>query len=66
MRSLLVAATLVVFAGPIIAAQSGAPAAMTADAIMTKVAANQDRTEAARMRYIYMQHIRITDRKSVV
>jgi hypothetical protein len=63
MRFLLVAAAVVVFAGPMIAAQSVAPAAMTADAIMAKVAANQDGTEAARMRYIYQQHIRITSRK---
>jgi hypothetical protein len=63
MRSLLLAAAIAVFAGPAIAAQSAAPATRTAKEIMSRVAANQDRTEAARTRYIYQQHIRITSRK---
>ncbi len=38
--------------------------APTADEIMATVAANQDRTEAARMHYIYQQHIRMISRKT--
>jgi hypothetical protein len=34
-----------------------------ADAIMSRVAANQDQTEAARQHYIYLQHIRMVSRK---
>lgn len=33
--------------------------ALTADAIMARVAANQDRTEALRKQYVYSQHIHI-------
>jgi hypothetical protein len=71
MRFLLLAAAVAAFHGHAIAmqiatpatAQTAAPAMPTADEIMAKVGANQDRTEAARTRYIYMQHIRITSRK---
>lgn len=63
MRSLLLAAAVVVFAGPTMVPQSATPAAPTAEEIMAKVAANQDRTEAARTHYVYLQHIRITSRK---
>lgn len=51
--------------GSAVAGQSNAaPAATpTADEIMAKVAANQDRTEAARTHYIYQQHIRTVSRK---
>jgi hypothetical protein len=63
MRSLLLAAATAVFASSAIAAQSVTPATPTADEIMAKVAVNQDRTEAARTRYIYMQHIRAVSRK---
>ena len=45
-------------------AQSATPAAPTAEEIMAKVAANQDRTEAARTHYVYMQHIRAGSRKT--
>jgi hypothetical protein len=62
-RFLLLAAAIVVFAGQMIVAQSATPAAPTAEEIMAKVAANQDRTEAARTHYIYQQHIRVTSRK---
>jgi hypothetical protein len=62
MRCLLLAAAIAVFAGPAIA-QTAAPEGLIADQIMAKVAANQDRTEAARTRYIYMQHIRTVSRK---
>jgi hypothetical protein len=68
MRQLLLAAAIAVLAWPAIAAQSAAPATLTADEvlardIMAKVATNQDRTEAARTHYIYMQHIRAVSRK---
>ncbi|HEX6496591.1 MAG TPA: hypothetical protein VF018_13970 [Acidobacteriaceae bacterium] len=63
MRLLLLAASIAVFAGHAIAAQSAVPEALTADQIMTKVAANQDRTEAARSHYIYLQHVRMVSRK---
>ena len=68
MRRLLLAAAIVVLAGTAIAAQTTVPRSPTADEvlardIMAKVAANQDRTEAARTRYIYQQHIRAVSRK---
>lgn len=50
-------------AGCAMAAQTPGPATLTADEIMARVATNQDRTEAARMRYIYQQHIRMVSRK---
>ena len=37
--------------------------ALTADAIMARVAGNQDRAEAARTRLVYVQHARIQSRK---
>jgi hypothetical protein len=57
------AAAALLLAGHSMAAQTVTPATLTADEIMAKVAANQDRTEAARTRYIYMQHIRTVSRK---
>jgi hypothetical protein len=64
MRFLLLAAAIAVLAGPATVAQTtGAPDALSADQIMAKVAANQDRTEAARSHYIYLQHIRMVSRK---
>lgn len=36
---------------------------LTADAIMARVAANQDRVEAERVRYVYVQHARVVSRK---
>jgi hypothetical protein len=63
MRRLLLAAVIAVFAGSTMQAQSAAPATPNAEEIMAKVAANQDRTEAARTHYIYMQHIRAVSRK---
>jgi hypothetical protein len=45
------------------AAQTAESTTPTADEIMARVATNQDRTEAARMRYIYQQHIRMVSRK---
>jgi hypothetical protein len=52
-----------VFALGISALAGEQPSPMTAEQIMARVAANQDRTEAARARYIYQQHIRIASRK---
>jgi hypothetical protein len=64
MRCLLIAAAIAVLAGPATVAQTAAaPDALSADQIMAKVAANQDRTEAARSHYIYLQHIRMLSRK---
>jgi hypothetical protein len=36
---------------------------LTADQIMTRVAANQDRSEAARAHYVYIQHAHVISRK---
>ena len=64
MRCLLLAAAIAVLAGPATVAQTAAaPDALSADQIMAKVGANQDRTEAARSHYIYLQHIRTVSRK---
>lgn len=63
MRIFLVATAVAVFVCPAVLAQTAAPAALTADQIMTRVAANQDRSEAARTHYIYQQHIRMISRK---
>jgi hypothetical protein len=64
MRFLLLAAAIAVLAGSATVAQTtAAPDALSADQIMAKVAANQDRTEAARSHYIYLQHIRMVSRK---
>src|SRR5882757_9934267 len=63
MRRLLLAAAIAVFAEGAIVAQTATSATPNAEEIMAKVAANQDRTEAARTRYIYMQHIRAVSRK---
>jgi hypothetical protein len=63
MRCLLLAAGFTVLAGCACEAQSAAPQALTADQIMARVGANQDRTEAARTRYVYLQHIHVVSRK---
>src|SRR5207237_565245 len=39
------------------------PAGLTAEAIMARVAANQDRSEALRKQYVYKQHIHILTHK---
>jgi hypothetical protein len=47
-------------------AQSSLPeqaAPLTADAIMARVAANQDRTEALRKQYVYLQHTHVVTHK---
>lgn len=63
MRTLLLAIVSAAIACPAMLAQT-APAALTADQIMAKVASNQDRTEAARTHYLYLQHIRAVSRKT--
>jgi hypothetical protein len=63
MRRLLPVAAFAVLAGWAFAAEPAAPVALTADQIMMRVAVNQDRTEAARMHYIYQQHVRMVSRK---
>ena len=62
-RPVLFAIAIALSAGYAMVAQTAGPAALTADEIMARVATNQDRTEAARMRYIYQQHIRMVSRK---
>jgi hypothetical protein len=62
MRRFLLAAALALVGSFSFAAES-APATLTADEIMARVAVNQDRTEAARTHYIYQQHIRMVSRK---
>lgn len=66
MRRLLVLAIVLVAAcSP--AQDPGTRAAeqpLTADAIMARVAANQDRSDALRKQYIYRQHIHIATRRS--
>jgi hypothetical protein len=37
---------------------------LTAEAIMARVAANQDRSEKLRSQYIYLQHVRVVSRKT--
>jgi hypothetical protein len=63
-RPVLFAIAIALSAGYAMVAQTAGPAALTADEIMARVATNQDRTEAARMRYIYQQHIRMVSRKT--
>ena len=46
----------------ILSAQAQQPSP-TADQIMARVAANQDRSEAARAHYVYLQHARVVSRK---
>jgi hypothetical protein len=43
---------------------SGQGAPLTADAIMAKVAANQDQAEKIRAEYVYKQHIHVVSRKT--
>jgi hypothetical protein len=45
-------------------AQNAAPQAITADGIMARVAANQDRSEKLRAEYVYKQHIRVVTRRT--
>lgn len=66
MRSLLLLLAL----APVLSAQQPAPSANpdapTAATIMTMVALHQDATEAARARYVFIQHAQVTSRKGKV
>ena len=57
MRSLLIAVALVCAFVPLHAQEPDAAA------IMARVAANQDRSEAERVHYIYVQHAKVTSHK---
>jgi hypothetical protein len=61
MRSLLAAACSLTFAAA--CAQQPQLPSPTADAIMARVAANQDQSEAERAHYLYVQHAHVTSRK---
>jgi hypothetical protein len=64
MRWLLAAALLAVLAGNGSSLAQGAPvAAPSAGAIMTQVAANQDRAEVERARFVYVQHAKTVSRR---
>ena len=54
-------AVLLLLAAP---AQPDAAPSLTADQIMQRVAANQDRSDALRRQYVYKQHIHIVSRKT--
>ncbi len=56
----------ILLAATLSAAQDSQPGTepLTADAIMARVAANQDRSEALRKQYVYHQHLRILTHKS--
>ncbi len=60
---LTVAALL--FAAAVVSPSLAVPAdsPLSADQIMARVATNQDKTEAARQHYIYLQHIRMVSRR---
>jgi hypothetical protein len=45
-------------------AATASPEALTAQEIMARVAANQDRSEQARKQYVYRQHIHVVTRKT--
>jgi hypothetical protein len=62
MRSFRTSALLFAFATASLA-QANTDAPLTAEAIMARVAANQDSTESARTNYIYVQHARVISRK---
>lgn len=63
-RAVLQSSFLLALLWPCTAQPIEAPRAdLTAETIMARVAANQDRTEAERLHYIYLQHIRMTSHK---
>lgn len=63
MRTFRLAVLALRCSGAVFAADQPAPLPLTADAIMARVAANQDRSDAERSHYIYVQHARMTSRK---
>jgi len=54
----------VLMLAPLGALASGDQAALSAEEIMARVAANQDRAQKVRAEYIYQQHIRVTSRRT--
>ncbi|QNI36793.1 hypothetical protein [Edaphobacter albus] len=58
----LAAVCLAAIAIPCLAQHSAEPA-LTADAIMARVAVNQDRAEAERVHYVYIQYARVLSRR---
>jgi hypothetical protein len=60
MRSLIL---LSAFASALPLASQQPASPLTAEAIMARVAANQDSSEAARARFVYVQHAKVTSRK---
>ena len=62
-RFLLLALVAGISFGSASAAEVTSPP-LSADQIMARVAANQDRSEAERTHYIYLQHIRMVSRKT--
>jgi hypothetical protein len=62
LRSLIAVALLTHFIARAESASQEA-AVLTASAIMARVAANQDRSQSERLRYIYLQHVRAVSRK---
>src|SRR5438045_631846 len=59
LRPILLCCALVVALPPVRAQQSD----LTAETIMARVAANQDRAETERTHYVYVQHARVVSRK---
>jgi hypothetical protein len=55
-------AVCLLLAGVLVQAQDAAPASLTVDEIMARVAANQDRAEKARTSFVYEQHIKVSSR----
>ena len=64
LRSVAIGVALAVYSVTAFAYTPNAPGdAPTAEAIMTRVASNQDRAEAERVHYVYIQHARVISRK---
>lgn len=55
---------VLLMAATFLAAQDSKPEYLTADAIMARLAANQDRSETMRKQYVYRQHIHILTHKA--
>jgi len=67
-RFLLAASSLLAYSfaqsSPPVQATTAEPASLSADAIMVRVAANQDRSEELRKHYVYRQHTHIVTHKT--
>ncbi|HEY0785059.1 MAG TPA: hypothetical protein VGD62_04260 [Acidobacteriaceae bacterium] len=62
-RSLVGLALVAAWSGSALAQGNSAEPLLNADEIMARVAANQDRAQAERARYVYVQHVHIISRK---